>query len=64
MAKFNRAAKLTQAKYGTNNMPATGDRRQKAIMVAAIAAHRRTMSTQAAPGLCSPKNSHDHAKRL
>ena len=60
MATFNAVAKLTHARYGTNNHPATGLTRQKATVVPAIASHSSTMFTSAQPIWCIPKNTGDH----
>ena len=48
--KFRKLAKLTQARYGTDRIPATIDLCQNVTIVAAIAAQRSSTSTKAGPG--------------
>ena len=50
IVKFNTLAKLTHAKYGTINQPAIFEDLKNATVVATIASHRITISTQAQPG--------------
>ena len=57
--RFNAVAKLTHAKYDTSRLPATIELRKNDIVVAAIASHRVTISTNAQPGWCRPKKIHD-----
>ena len=59
IAKFNKAAKVVQARYGVNNRAAVVDRPQKLTAVAAIASQRIRISPNAKPGLRIPKKMAD-----
>jgi hypothetical protein len=50
IAKFNTLAKPTHARYGTIKLPATPERRKNSTVVARIASHSITISTNAQPG--------------
>lgn len=47
IAKFNTVAKLTHARYGTINAPASLDTLKKANVVATIASHKTMISANA-----------------
>jgi hypothetical protein len=59
--KFKTLAKVTQARYGRNKMPAAKDRCQNKINVAAMAVQRKSTSTKAKPGFSRPKKMHDQS---
>ena len=59
MEKFKNEANVTQAKYGSNKIPAFLLKDQNLIMVIRMANQRRTISKRANNGERSPKNKND-----
>lgn len=60
MKRFKSEAKLTQARYGKSNQPATFDTFINDLIVKNIIPHKQIMTSKANHGECRPKKTIDH----